>query len=557
MQNIKFFDNQTTPVIVLDYNKEVIYTNNSFKRIFGTIKNLERFASRFFFDICLLDSENIGKQNPITFAVESKESFFAQTTYQINKNEYLNFDIHSYTTPKIIVLTFTETTAQNRYNNLLQNFLELKEDYAELLKENHKYSEIQQKAQSQAIKMALLNRFTNIIRESVDINKIINSALKELSTLMGGFKAYFAANEGLKYRIKIATPNKYSVSEGEEISFDEEINKTITSKTPHISKCLKEYNESNERFKTNTYRIIIPIFHQSNLLGIIVVLSYQNISLTHDEDVLKAISLQLANALVQASLFEQINTQNIRLEETLKELKETQVQLINSEKMASLGQLIAGVAHEINTPLASINSNNAILEKLIKKLETSMENSTLLETFQEINTIDKEAIKRISKIVVSLKQFVRLDEAELQNANINKELDLTLDLIRHETKNKVEIIKNYGEIRDIKCYPNMLNQVFMNLLMNACQSIDTKGEITISTIDKKSELVIKIKDTGCGIPPENRDKIFHAGFTSKGVGVGTGLGLAITKKIVEKHNGTIDFESEVGTGTEFILKIPY
>lgn len=561
MHNIKFFDNQTTPVIVLDYNKEIVYINNSFKRTFGVIKNLDRFATRFFFDICLLDSENIGKQNPITFALESKETFFAQTTYQTNKNEFLNFDIHSYITPKIIVITFTETTAQNKYDNLLKSFSNLKNEYLDLLKENQKYAEIQQKAQTQAIKMALLNRFSNIIRESVDINKIISSALKELNTLLGGFKAYFALNEentnNLTYKIKLTLPTKYSMEEGKSISFDETINKSITSKNSHISRCLKEYNESKETFKTNTYRIIIPIFHQSNLLGIIVVLSYQKISIPNEDDVLKAISLQLANALVQASLFEQINTQNIQLEETLKELKETQLQLINSEKLASLGQLIAGVAHEINTPLASINSNNSILEKLIKKLENSMENSTLLDTFNEINKIDKEAIKRISKIVTSLKQFVRLDEAELQNANINKELDLTLDLIRHETKNKIEIEKNYGDIREIKCYPNMLNQVFMNLLMNACQSIETKGTITITTLDQEDNLIIKIKDTGCGIKKEHYDKVFQAGFTSKGVGVGTGLGLAITKKIVEKHNGSIDFTSEQNKGTEFIVAIPY
>ena len=561
MHNIKFFDNQTTPVIVLDYNKEVIYTNNSFKRTFGVIKNLERFASRFFFDICLLNSENIGSQNPITFAIESKETFFSQTTYQTNKNEFLHFDIHSYITPKIIVITFTETTAQNKYDNLLKNFTALKSEYAELLKENKKFAEIQQKAQSQAIKMALLNRFSNIIRESVDINKIISSALKELTTLLGGFKAYFALNEEssdkLCYKIKLALPSKYSSDENKVISFDETINHSITAKSAHISRCLKEYNESSERFKGNVYRIIIPVFHQSKLLGILVILSYQNISIPNEDDVFKAISLQLANALVQASLFEKINSQNIQLEETLKELKETQVQLINSEKLASLGQLIAGVAHEINTPLASINSNNSILGKLIKRLENSTENMALLETFSEINKIDKEAIKRISKIVTSLKQFVRLDEAEVQSANINKELDLTLDLIRHETKNKIEIIKNYGDIREIKCYPNMLNQVFMNILINACQSIEVKGQIIITTIDDETKLIIKIKDTGCGIRPEHKDKVFQAGFTSKGVGVGTGLGLAITKKIVEKHNGCIDFTSNVGEGTEFIIEIPY
>ena len=405
--------------------------------------------------------------------------------------------------------------------------------------------------------MALLNRFNNQIRESVDLDKIIISALKELSTLLGGFKAYYASSTADKYKIEITCPEKYQSEKDKLISFDNSVNKSIASRNAHISFCLKDYNENPETFQTQTDRIVLPIFHQSNLLGVLVVLSYQKINLAPDDDVLKAISTQLSNAIVQASLFVQINEQNKKLEETLKELQETQLQLINSEKMASLGQLVAGVAHEINTPIASINSNNSIMEKLIEKISPDGTNTNILDMIKDLNNIDKEAIKRISKIVVSLKQFVRLDEAELQNANINKELDLTLDLIRHETKNKVEIEKNYGEIREIKCYPNMLNQVFMNLLVNACQSIETKGVITITTIDEGEYLTIKIKDTGCGIKETDKEKIFQAGYTSKGVGVGTGLGLAITKKIIEKHNGKISYTSIPDQGTEFTVKIPY
>jgi signal transduction histidine kinase len=173
----------------------------------------------------------------------------------------------------------------------------------------------------------------------------------------------------------------------------------------------------------------------------------------------------------------------------------------------------------------------------------------------EINSLDNEAIQRISNIVVSLKKFVRLDESELQEADINKELDLTLDLIRHETKNKIEIVKNYGDIPPIKCYPNMLNQVFTNILVNACQAIENDGKITISTVYDGQILTVKIKDTGRGIPPENLNKIFTAGFTTKNVGVGTGLGLAISQKIIDKHNGKIKVNSEVGVGTEFIITI--
>ena len=235
----------------------------------------------------------------------------------------------------------------------------------------------------------------------------------------------------------------------------------------------------------------------------------------------------------------------------MKELKETQIQLINSEKMASLGQLIAGVAHEINTPVASIKSNNTIVSKLLRQI-TDPELAGML---QELNEIDKEAIARISNIVTSLKKFVRLDEAELQEADINKELDLTLDLIRHETKNRIKIIKNYGEIPAVKCFPNMLNQVFMNILVNACQAIDGEGTITITTEYKDKKLVVKIKDTGRGIPANLLDKIFTAGYTTKGAGVGTGLGLAICNKIIEKHEGEISVNSEVGKGSEFVITI--
>ena len=149
---------------------------------------------------------------------------------------------------------------------------------------------------------------------------------------------------------------------------------------------------------------------------------------------------------------------------------------------------------------------------------------------------------------------MRLDEAELQEADINKEIDLTLELLRHETKNRIEIIKNYGELPPIKCYPNMLNQVFTNILQNAIHAIKEKGIISIDTNFKRKQLTVKIKDNGCGIKEPN--KIFDLGYTTKGVGVGTGLGLAISQKIIEKHKGKINVKTKINKGSEFCITIP-
>ena len=183
-----------------------------------------------------------------------------------------------------------------------------------------------------------------------------------------------------------------------------------------------------------------------------------------------------------------------------------------------------------------------------------MTDKELADLLSEVNEIDSEAIQRINRLVISLRKFVRLDEAELQEADINKEIDLTLDLIRHETKHRINVVRNYGDIPVIKCYPNMLNQVFMNILVNACQAIDGEGEIVITTSCVNKELIISIKDNGRGI--EDTQKIFEAGYTTKGAGVGTGLGLAISSKIVAKHHGKIQVKSEVGVGSEFIITIP-
>lgn len=549
MKKFDIFNQFRDAVLIINDKKDVVYQNYTFKRWFYDFSNLKKFSHNSNFDICPLNSENIENYSPIWHALTCKEDFFACVSYQFNREKILYYDLYVIKKGKYSIFFFSDVSANAELAKVQKQNLKLKTDYAKLEEENEDLQNIKQKAQSQAIRIALINKVSNLVRESMDISKILNSALTELAMMFGAFKAYYAEKNDKSFKI-IEIYGAEKLVDETLISFDSETFRTICSNKISVKPCIKEYVDAKP-FKQSVMRIVVPVFHLQKLIGVIVLLSYQKRELSEELEILEAISFQLGNAIIRAELYQK-NIQTVKeLKNTLKELKETQLQLINSEKMASLGQLVAGVAHEINTPVASIKSNNGILAKLIPQIS----DAEIAELMQEINRIDSEAVQRISNIVVSLKKFVRLDEAELQEADINKELDLTLELIRHETKNRIEIIKNYGELPLIKCYPNMLNQVFTNILVNACQAIEGSGKITITTSYEAETLTVSVKDTGKGIPEDKISKIFAAGYTTKGVGVGTGLGLAISAKIIEKHNGKITVNSEVGKGSEFVITI--
>lgn len=264
-----------------------------------------------------------------------------------------------------------------------------------------------------------------------------------------------------------------------------------------------------------------------------------------------------------------LQKKNAELAETLQQVQEMQQQVIMSERMASLGNLVAGVAHEVNTPIGAVNSAADVSRRSIERLKSAIDGAVsvdelknsastekLLTILLQNNAVIVNAGKRVAEIVRSLKNFSRLDEAEHKKANIHEGIESTLTLVQHELKNKVEVIRNYGDIPEIRCFPNQLNQVFMNLFINAAHAIDEKGAITITTTANAKNVEISIADTGKGIQPEHLDRIFEPGFTTKGVGIGTGLGLSICYKIIEKHNGSISVTSEVGHGSTFTIKLP-
>jgi PAS domain S-box-containing protein len=256
------------------------------------------------------------------------------------------------------------------------------------------------------------------------------------------------------------------------------------------------------------------------------------------------------------------------LEKTNDELRNTQFQLVQSEKMASLGMLVAGIAHEINTPVGAISSMHDTLVRAIDKLKADFKQkyqeiyqhdekiSTTIDIIEDANKVISSATDRVTNIVRRLRSFARLDEAELKNVDIHEGLEDTLTIVHHELKHHITIKKNYGKIPEISCYPSRLNQVFLNLLINAKQAIKEKGEINITTYIRDNKVYIEFSDNGEGIPQAKLAKIFDPGYTTKGVGVGTGLGLSIVYQIIQDHHGEIKVESEVGHGTTFTVILP-
>ncbi|MBI3140968.1 MAG: PAS domain-containing protein [Rhodocyclales bacterium] len=266
------------------------------------------------------------------------------------------------------------------------------------------------------------------------------------------------------------------------------------------------------------------------------------------------------------------------------QLDEAHSQLLQSEKLASIGQLAAGVAHEINNPVGFVNSNLGTLDNyvgdLLKLMEAyeGMEDALAAapEALQAVRVLkreidvdylkddvralireSKEGLDRVKKIVQDLKDFSRIDSTQQwQWSDLHKCLDSTLNVVWNEIKYKAEVAKDYGNLPEVECMPSQLNQVFMNLLVNAAHAIAERGSITLTTGAEDGWAWVAVADTGSGIAPENLKRIFDPFFTTKPVGKGTGLGLSVSYSIVAKHGGRIEVESEPGRGTTFRVWLP-
>ena len=277
---------------------------------------------------------------------------------------------------------------------------------------------------------------------------------------------------------------------------------------------------------------------------------------------IQAKELETVQALVAQRAAETRAALVEELEKANRELRETQTHLIQSEKMASLGQLVAGIAHEVNNPLTFVMNSAFTVDRQATKILEEFEQElpeTVLKRLQKMRArlADmQEGLARVKDLVVNLRTFSRLDEGEFKTVDVHEGIDSVLMFLRHKTQGRIEIVKQYGAPNMLDCYAGRLNQVIMNLISNAVDAIEGSGTITIETREADDVFEISVRDTGTGIPENVKQNIFDPFFTTKPVGQGTGLGLAISYGIVRDHKGVIEVTSREGQGSDFKVKIP-
>ncbi len=462
----------------------------------------------------------------------------------------------------------------------------------------------EEKFKQQFQKEQLLNQLTQSIRSSLKLNTIFSTATREIAISLGVDRvaiAQYLPEKQLWINIsEYYDPTQLETTLGLEISdenneISDRLKQSEIVKIDDTNTCSNEIQKRLTQLSPGAW-LFVPLKADSKVWGSICVVK-ENRSYywqIFEVELLCAVADSVAIAIKQAQIYQEIQSYAEQLEKTLTELKNTQAQLVQKAKMASLGQLVAGVAHEINNPVNFIYGNITVAMDYTRDLlhlVTLYRNNyhqPVAEVRQKLENIDldfiaddypkllksmKEGASRISKIVLSLRNFSRLDEKEYKSVDIHEGIDNTLMILQHRLNgsnngNEIEVIKDYNELPKIKCYASQLNQVFMNLIANAIDALETKSSPRLITISTKmdiseslspisSTIVILITDNGCGMSEEVCHKIFDPFFTTKPIGSGIGLGLAICHNIVvEKHRGQISCISAPDGGTEFMVQIP-
>ncbi len=434
---------------------------------------------------------------------------------------------------------------------------------------------------------SMMNLITSAIRGHLDLDRVLQTTVEQVGRAVGvsrcrlalfspGTEAHSVEHEytapGVASTVGLKSPGFKAIEPALKFMIETRRPYVIgdVAADPLTKNLGDNYPEFVQALKGTRSVLIVPLFYADEFIGELTLFTSEPHRWKQEEqDFVQAIGDQVSVAIKQSKLYWDLAEQKDQLSQAIEELQRKELQLIQSEKMASLGQLVAGVAHELNNPISIVYGFLGQVSRRLSMLREALVRGQTVDAdvFEELDDMlsrSKEGALRTKNIVSDLRTFSRLDEAEFKDVDLHAGLESTLHLLEHRLGDRLTVHRDYGDLPPVACYAGQMNQVFMNLLSNAIDAIEHRGgsgDIYVRTwaledAEGQQRVAVSVRDTGTGIPPDKVSRVFDPFFTTKPVGEGTGLGLSVSHGIVSKHGGIIRVESRMGEGSTFTVELP-